>query len=589
MDHPFNSETFFLFEDARPGGSGGRLYRQPRSLIVAQTLEEVASALDEIRAAVRNGAHAAGWLSYEAGFAFEPRLGKAPERHHPPLVCFGIFDDFLSMSRAQIEGALPDPNGAWLSMPRPRITKADYDQAFDRAKQYIVAGDIYQVNLSYRADLNIEGSPLAAYARLRDAGQGGWSVLAHALEHWQLSTSPELFFRLRGRTIEAKPMKGTARRSSDPVEDRELAEALRRDPKELAENVMIVDLMRNDISRLATRGSVKTPELFAVETYPTLHTLTSTVRAEIQDEYDAIDILAALFPCGSVTGAPKIRAMEIIRELELDGRGAYTGSFGWIEPSGDAEFNVAIRTLTVRGNEAELGVGSAVVYDSTSEGEWAECAVKAAFVTKGNRPFDLIETMRVETDSSIQLLDFHLARLTHSARTFGFRFEETDIIAAVERTIQEGSEGGVSRLRLTLDKGGGVSLAMTSAPKAFDGLARVRIAPLPVDATDFRLAHKTTLRDFYDSAREQSGADEVVFVDTEGRLTEGSFTNVFVERGGVLVTPPLTRGLLPGVLRASLIASGRAHEGDLRPGDLGAGFYLGNALRGLVPAKVLED
>ncbi|WP_228445799.1 aminodeoxychorismate synthase component I [Terricaulis silvestris] len=581
-----DSDPFVLFEDARPGGSVARLFTGPCETVVAWTLDEVAPALEALRAGLKRGRHAAGWFSYEAGHEFEPRLAARVKRRDAgafPLVWFGLFERAELVTREALERALPDGAGAWLSAPRPRMTRAAYAQKFARTQCYIADGDVYQINLSYRADLTVLGDPLAAYARLRGAGQGGWSAVVYNGDQWLLSTSPELFFRLSDGAIEARPMKGTAKRRSDPEADRLVAEALRRDPKELAENVMIVDLLRNDISRLAKRGSVHVSELFKVETYPTLHTLTSTVKAEIEDKYDAVDVLRTLFPCGSITGAPKIRAMEIIDELETDERGAYTGSIGWMAPDGSAEFNVAIRTIAIDGARAEVGLGAAVVADSTLDGEWEECRTKGAFITANAPAFDLIETMRFEPGAGVSWIELHLARLEASARTFGFGFDAAGIRDAIAAAIA-GAAPSVVRLLLGAD--GLPRIELKPLPAFPAAGASVAVAPLPVDARDFRLRHKTTLRDFYDDARAGSDADEVVFLDGEGFVTEGSFTNVFVERDGMLVTPPLMRGLLPGVLRADLIASGRAREGDLRAADLGRGFFVGNAVRGLVAARL---
>jgi para-aminobenzoate synthetase / 4-amino-4-deoxychorismate lyase len=583
--HKVSDTPFVLFEDARPGGGMARLFAGPCETVEAWTLSEVEPALEALRAGVKRGRHAAGWFSYEAGHAFEARLAARVRRRDAgrfPLLWFGLFEHAELLTPEELARVSPDGAGAWLSAPRPRMERAAFAEKFVRTQRYIVDGDVYQINLSYRADLTVLGDPLAAYARLRESGQGGWSAVVHNGGQWLLSTSPELFFRLSNGAIEARPMKGTAKRSADPEEDRLAAEALRRDPKELAENVMIVDLLRNDISRLAKRGSVHVPELFTVETYPTLHTLTSTVRAEIRDECDAVDVLRTLFPCGSITGAPKIRAMEIIDELETDERGPYSGSIGWISPDGEAEFNVAIRTIAIDGGHAEVGLGAAIVADSTLDGEWEECRTKGAFITAHAQAFDLIETMRFEPGLGVPRLELHLARLEASARTFGFSFDQRRIRQALASIA--GAAPSVVRLLLAPD--GAPRVEVKPAPVFPQGGAKVALAPLPVDPRDFRLRHKTTLRNFYDDARAGAGADEVIFVDADGFITEGSFTNVFVERDGVLVTPPTSRGLLPGVLRAELLASGRAREGDLKPADLERGFFLGNAVRGLVGAQL---
>lgn len=581
------SDNFVLFEDARPGRGAARLFSRPVDTIEAAILAEVPVALTSLRRALAKGYYVAGWLGYEAGVAFEPRLMARATGHassRSPLLSFGVFEHVRELTGEEVARALPEASSAWTSAPRPRMDRNTYRAAFERVRNYIIAGDIYQVNLSYRADLQLLGNPLAAYTRFRSLGQGGWSAVVRNGSKWLLSTSPELFFRMAGRTVETRPMKGTARRSADPTEDSLIAMRLRSDSKELAENLMIVDLLRNDLSRLAKRGSVDAPELFAVETYPTLHALTSTIRAEIKDEYDAIDVIRTLFPCGSITGAPKIRAMEIIDELETDSRGPYTGSIGWIAPDGAAEFNVAIRTLAVSEGRAELGLGSGVVYDSTAEGEWDECLAKGLFVSQEMEPFSLVETMRFKPTGGIALLDLHLSRLTSSARTFDFKFDEPAIRAEILAAVAD--EGVARSVRLLLKPDGSTTLDVKALPESVKGPLEVQLAPLPTTSDDFRLRHKTSQRHFYEAARQRAGAEEVVFVDATGHLTEGSFTNLFVERDGVLLTPPVERGLLPGVLRSSLLRAGRAREADLTSADLRNGFMLGNALRGLFPAVI---
>lgn len=576
-----DSAPFVLLDDLRVDGGPARLYRAPVETIVAERIDHVAPALARIRAALAAGQHVAGYLTYEAGVAFEPRLASLDRGQTAPLLWFGAFDDVALIDRAAVADLLPDPRGAWAGRPVPRVDAAAYCAAFNCVADYIVAGDIYQANLSLRADVPVVGHPLALYARLRGSGAGGWGGVVHTGHDWLLSTSPELFFTLTGGTLVARPMKGTTPRGATPADDAARIVALLADPKERAENLMIVDLLRNDLSRVAEAGSVKVPALFDVESYPTLHTLTSTITARLRAGSDAVDVLAAIFPCGSITGAPKIRAMEVIAAIEDAPRGSYTGSLGWLSPDGDAAFNVLIRTLAIRDGRAKLGLGSGVVADSDAASEWRECLAKGAFVTRDMPDVALIETMAFAPASGVRLRARHRARLAASAAAFGFDTARVD--AAIDAAIAGLTEP--ARLRLTLDQEGAVAVAVAPMPPPL-AEATVALAPLPVAAHDYRLRHKTTDRGFYDAARAGAGTDEVVFVDPAGFVTEGSFTNVFVDRGGVLLTPPATRGLLPGVLRAELIATGCAVEADLTPADLADGFLIGNALRGLIPARL---
>ena len=572
------SRPFVLFDDASAKGGDAILYREPLETIVVTEASDILSALERLRSAVRAGRHVAGYLSYEAGSALEPRFtSMSAASGDPPLLWFGVFDAAETVNRDMLPTLFGDPAGSWAGQPKPRISESDYIGMVERTLEYIAAGDIYQANVSFRADLPFQGHPLVLYGKLRAAGGGAWGGVVHDGAHWLLSCSPELFFELTDGRLCARPMKGTLPADATP-------EALLDDPKQRAENLMIVDLLRNDLSRVAVPGSVAVPSLFDVERYPTVLTMTSTVTAYLQDGKDAIDVLRALFPCGSITGAPKIRAMEIIDELERDRRGPYTGSIGMIAPDGNAAFNVAIRTLMIGPGEshAAIGLGSGIVADSVPRDEWRECLAKAAFVTAGDSAFDLIETMRFDAEEGMIELERHIARMKASALAFDFAFDRhalrNDLQAATFRVREP------ARVRVRLSKSGATAIEVRPMPQSPD-VADVVLAALPVSSSDFRLAHKTSDRDFYDDARVAAGTFEVAFLDADGFLTEGSFTNIFVERDGLLVTPPLARGLLPGILRGKLIDEGRAVEGDLRAGDLHGGFFIGNALRGLIPAR----
>jgi para-aminobenzoate synthetase / 4-amino-4-deoxychorismate lyase len=409
---------FVLLDDARPGGADARLYRDPVQVVAARTPDDVQPALALLDAARAEGLHAAGYLAYEAGHALEPKLDTPATSGL--LLWFGLFEGFESIAAHDVTARLPDPAGAWIGRPRPGITRTAYDAAFARVHDWIQAGDIYQANLSFRASVRLLGDPLAAYAAIRMRAAAGYGGIVWTGDDWLLSFSPELFFALRHGELIARPMKGTTPRGATPEEDAVAKATLATDAKQRAENLMIVDLMRNDLTRIAAPGSVKVPELFKVETYPTLHTMVSTVSARLADGTGIGQILAATFPCGSITGAPKIRAMEVIGAVEPDARGPYTGSIGRIDPDGDAAFNVAIRTLYLPqpGETATIGLGSGVVADSRAGEEWDECLAKGAFLTRGQRGLDLIETMAFDPAEGIPLLERHLARMKASACCF---------------------------------------------------------------------------------------------------------------------------------------------------------------------------
>lgn len=580
MPTPMRADApFVLLDDARPGGTDAHFYSAPVRTIVAHRPDQVRGALAELDTARADGLHAAGYLAYEAGHALEPRL-TAPLTAGP-LLWFGLFEQVEIIPAAQVSARLPDPAAAWIGRPRPGISRADYDAAFVRVHDWIEAGDIYQANLSFRAAVRVLGDPLAAYAAIRRRAAAGYGGIVWTGSGWLLSFSPELFLALRGNELIARPMKGTIPRGTTPDEDAAARAALATDEKQRAENLMIVDLMRNDLARIAAPGSVHVPELFKVETYPTLHTMVSTVAATLAPGTSVGDLIAATFPCGSITGAPKIRAMEVIAAVEPDARGPYTGSIGRIDPSGDAAFSVAIRTLHLPANSdtATIGLGSGVVADSRAGEEWDECLAKGAFLTRGQRPFDLIETMRFDPLEGLLLLERHLTRIKASADAFGFAFDRhaarNELQAATFRLR------GPARVRLLLSPSGNIAIGTAPLPPAPATPVPVAIRPREVASRDFRLASKTTDRSIYPR---DPAAFETLYTDAEGYLTEGSFTSLFVERKGVLLTPPLSRGLLRSVLRAELIDTGRAFEADLKPDDLSEGFFIGNALRGLISA-----
>jgi para-aminobenzoate synthetase/4-amino-4-deoxychorismate lyase len=574
---------WILFDDAREGGAVPRLYRDPVERIEAHRIEEVAPALERVRAGLKAGRHAAGYLAYEAGYAFDPKLIDHARDYDGPLLSFGLFDGFQTPDMASL---LKDGAGGHAGAPKPRIVRADYDRAVSEVRDHLFAGDFYQANLTFGCDVAVAGDPLAIYARLRRSALAGWGGMVMGDDRCLLSFSPEQFFTIRGGIIEALPMKGTATRRADPEADAEEAGALAADEKQRAENLMIVDLMRNDLACVSQPGSVEVPELFKVETYPTVHQMVSRIRSRLREGLDAVDVLRTIFPCGSVTGAPKIAAMHALRRLEREPRGAYTGSLGWIEPGGDAAFNVLIRTIEwPRGAvRARLGLGSGLVVDSVASNEWAECLLKGDFVRREAQDFDLIETMRFEPDEGIVELERHLDRMRTSAGDLDFRFDRH----AARNELQAATFGRKERamVRLLLSRTGEMAIEVKPFDDPAEVPARVTIRPLPVERDDFRLRYKTTDRRFYDQVRREEGAFETIFVDPDGQLTEGSRTNVFVERDGKLLTPPVSRGLLPGILRAKLIDEGRAEEAELTPDDLSGGFFVGNIVRGLVPAKL---
>lgn len=594
---------FILLDDARStDASPARLYRDPREIVVARRPGEVAAALARIEALVREGHALAGTIAYEAGLALEPRLVPLTARRSGaggPLVWFGAFAGWEEIAADAVPGWLCHQAAsgppASIGPLDPQLSIGGYLADFATLREAIHAGDIYQANLTFPLAGSWRGDPLALYAALRPQAAAGYGGVVFDGSHWLLSLSPELFVALQGGAVTAKPMKGTRPREADPARDAAVAEELAQSIKDRAENLMIVDLMRNDLSRIAEAGSVRVERAFAVESYPTVHQMTTTVRARLQPGLGPLDLVRAIFPCGSITGAPKIRAMELIDAVERDARGPYCGAIGRIDPSGDAAFNVAIRTLRLDpeqggiGGRATMGVGSAIVADSQPLGEWRECVLKGGFVGRSSAAqCDLIETMRFDPADGIPLIELHLERMKASASELGFAFDRHGLRNAIQALCFD--LDAPARLRVLAARSGAHAIEVAPLPAPLPMPARVALLPLPVAANDWRLRHKTSDRGFYEEAlavARGAGADEAVFLDEDGLVTEGSFTSVFVEHDGMLLTPPAALGLLPGVLRASLVAEGRAAEAELRIGDLERGFWIGNALRGLSPARLL--
>jgi len=521
-------------------------------------------------------------LDYELGYLFEPR--SAPSGWQPtgrPLARFWQFRERIAMDADGAAGWLADNatgQAAGVAGWAKALDEPAYVAALARIKEWIAAGDCYQVNFTFPAEFDWFGKPLDLYARLRQRQPVRYGGFVGDDRQGIVSLSPELFVERHGDYLLTRPMKGTAPLQAPP-------EALRDSLKDRAENLMIVDLLRNDLGRIAANGSVRVERLFEIEDYPTVRQMVSEISATVAGRSFG-DILTALFPCGSITGAPKIRAMQIIGELEPGPRGLYTGAFGWLAPDGDCRLNVAIRTLELdAGRRGRLGIGSGIVADSEAAAEWAECRLKAAFLRDCDPGLQLIETLRRD-NGVYPMWAGHYERLRRSAAWFGFPVDEQALL----RALAEQPTTGTWRVRLTLDKAGKIevqSFPLAATPPQTLG---AWLAETPIDADDPLRRHKTTARAVYDAALAALPADgsvfDAVFLNQRGEVAEGARSNVFVERDGVLLTPPLRSGALPGVLRASLLARGRAREAVLRPADLADGFWLGNALRGLIPVEL---
>jgi para-aminobenzoate synthetase / 4-amino-4-deoxychorismate lyase len=584
-----------LLHDNAPDGGESLLFQRPHRVLTTRHRSEVAHLLGEAETAVDEGFHLAGWLSYELGLLFEERLaGRVPTQTDEPLLWLGIYDAPQRLSRPQAWTWLLEHCGEGMpgiAAPVPDVSRDEYGTAFAQVMEYIRAGDVYQVNLTFPARFRLSGSPAALYRDLCLRQPVPHGALVATGEHHVLSLSPELFVQSRGHDMMTRPMKGTIARGADREDDRAHIARLQADEKTRAENLMIVDLLRNDLGRIAEIGSVSVDGLFAVETYPSLHQMTSTVRARRTHGTGLVDVLRALFPCGSVTGAPKIRAMQIIDEVERAPRGVYTGSIGHVAPGGDLRFNVAIRTAVIdAAGHGRICVGGGVVADSDVDAEYDEALLKLGFLSGVHAPFGLIETLLWD-GAEFWLLERHMRRLARSAAQLGIAVDR----AAAEGALRHGVDGRAERLRvrlLVLEDG---RVEVDCTPLGPTASLRFAVAPLPVLSTDPLLRHKTTRRAVYDAPRAEMaarlGVDEVVFCNERGELTEGSFTNLFVRAGGRLLTPPLSCGLLPGTLREEVLETGEADEAVLTLNDLRSAqeVFLGNSVRGLVPGERVRE
>ena len=574
------------------GGLGGDhisyLFTEPEIVLRAKSAAELTGLLCDVEQAVCERLYAAGRIDYEAGYALHGLPGREPEE---TLACFGLyreplrFDHWTGLSNG---GALPEASGRVsyrpaVSQPALQIDRATYDAKFAEVQRLLAAGDTYQVNLTSRVEAERRGSALDLYESLIALQPVDFAAILHFDDSLALSFSPELFFRMDGGSrIVTRPMKGTAPRGSRAEEDDRQREWLAHDEKNRAEHVMIVDLLRNDLGRICQPGSVRVEELFRVETYPTLFQMTSNVSGNLLAGSRFGDVIRALFPSGSVTGAPKRRTMEIIRDLEEQPRGVYTGAIGFVGPGGVACFSVPIRTLDVCEERIRMGVGGGIVADSTAETEYDECLLKAAFLNEAARTPKLIETLL--WSDGFELLDLHMARLGASARELGYGFDAAYIVRELDR-VAEGLKGD-TRVRLLLSPDGAVEIACSPVVGPRSDL-RVRIAARRLLSTDVWQRHKTTRRMLYDrelSRARADGFDEVLFLNEDDEVVEGAISNLFVEMDGCLYTPPLSAGALPGVFRRHLLETRpEMVERTVRAEDLGGAqaIYLGNAVRGL--------
>ncbi|MDT8306721.1 MAG: aminodeoxychorismate synthase component I [Anaerolineae bacterium] len=552
-------------------------FRRPRHVYQTTNLAAVLPLLETVEARVEaEGLWAAGFLAYEAAPAFDRALQTHPPSPGFPLLWFGLYPAPAAINL----DAAPYPPSPPLSW-QPSVTPAAYEAAIATIKEQIAAGLTYQVNYSYRLRAPFTGDPWRYFLELVAAQEPGFGAYVDTGRFAICSASPELFVQRDGETVTSRPMKGTAPRGLTWEDDCRQATWLHQSEKNRAENVMIVDMIRNDFGRVARPGSVAVPALFTVERYPTVWQMTSTVTAATDVSHSRL--LQAMFPCASITGAPKRSTMNIIAELEPDPRYIYTGSIGYMAPGRRLQLNVAIRTVLVdrESGKGEYGVGGGIVWDSTPGEELAETAHKARVLTTRRPPFQLLETVRWEPDTGYFLLEDHLRRLQRSADYFGFTFKLKAITTALDRQAT-GFPATPQRVRLFLARSGEMTVE-NYRYRPDPSPRRVCLAPQPINRDDPFLYHKTTHRAVYENALAACpGYDDVLFWNEDGELTESSRANIILELDGERVTPPVRSGLLPGIYRGWLLREGHVREQVVRLSDLErcTHLWLVNALRG---------
>ena len=593
------AETLLL-ESSRPRGSSiSRVFTAPMGVVAVREMAELPALFEAIEGAIARDFFVAGYFAYECGQYFEP-TATLRRREGELLAWFGIYDRCCRFDHSSGRFLDPVDPGMQISVAAESggqsetqfgLTEQQFTERIERIHEWIHAGDVYQLNFTFPVRAKVAESAAALYARLSSAQPVDYAAFLHCQPGRHiLSLSPELFFRLEhhgaGRRITTQPMKGTARRGRTTGEDRQIAEWLRNDPKNRAENVMIVDLIRNDLGRLCTYGSVHVERLFEVERYPTIWQMTSTISGDVCPDVGYEQIFRALFPCGSITGAPKVRAMQLLAQIEDEARGAYTGCIGYFSRE-QSIFNVAIRTLSLENGIGSIGIGGGIVIDSDPKDEYRECGLKAEFLTCPADPFSLIETML--WDGTFPLLELHLDRLADSAAYFDFSCDRDAIKAALLAESSRFPDRRPRKVRLVLDSDGIIQIECETLPEVDCNsvLPRACLAARRIDPGDRFVFHKTTRRALYNAtyaAAGNAGFADAIFLNSRDEITEGAVSNLFMERAGRWYTPPLDCGLLPGVYRRHLLESRRGIEekiltiNDLKAAD---SVYLSNAVRGL--------
>lgn len=577
------SEPLAVFESFKGSDSRWNFsFNNPLAILEAYSIAEILPVIQQIERETEAGHWAVLMLSYEAAPAFDSAL-QTHSLNKFPLAWAAIFD---KPAEVPIKSGSHDYQAStW----KPQISHTDYANAIQKIRRYIENGDTYQVNYTFPLQCEFAGDTYSWFQDLFSVQEANYCAYLNLGRFKLLSLSPELFFERRDAHLITKPMKGTMPRGRWLEEDQQQIEKLRSSIKNRAENLMIVDLLRNDLGKISDIGTVNVSNLFEVERYKTVLQMTSTVESVCKTGNGLVEILQALFPCGSITGAPKIRTMEIIRELEGFPRQAYTGTIGVVQPGGDCGFNVAIRTIVVdsQTNQATFNVGGGITYDSTADDEYDECLLKAAFLTHHREEFEIFESLLLE-EGKFFLLERHIQRLRSSAEYFAYPFDEQEALSALN-TLSTNHQIGRFKVRLFLKGNGAIRTDIVEIPDEVQKIRRVKFATNPVNSKDTFLFHKTANRKLYQQALQQAeGYDEVILYNEAGEITEATTANIVLLESGKFWTPSRSCGLLNGTFRDELLAAGELFEKVITREELSQSdsFFLINSVRRWMPAKL---
>lgn len=571
------------------------LFTKPKKVIAYHLGENLDGFFNQLQCCLNKDFWLAGYFTYEFGYLFETRLSNLlkSKKIDFPLAWLGVFERPLVIDHQRFFPKkylkVTTQDSFKVSGQAFNMSVFEYTKAIEKIKNHLKRGDTYQVNFTMKFGARFKGDVTKYYLKLRRNQLTSYSGFINDGQRCILSFSPELFFKIKNNNIVTRPMKGTSPRGKMSQEDRAQQEFLKTDTKNRAENIMIVDLLRNDLGKIARKGSVKVESFFDVEKYSSLFQMTSTIKAQLAKDVFLKDILCALFPSGSVTGAPKIRTMQIIENLEKSPRDIYTGALGYISPYKEACFNVAIRTAILKKNRLECGIGGGIVYDSKPKKEYQECLLKAKFLTQDAKVFSLIETMLWE-NRRFKFLSLHIKRLLGSCEYFQIPLNITALRQALFNVTRSFKKDTSYKVRVLVNQEAEVIISY-SVLTGLKSEVKIKLALPRVNSQDIFLYHKTTNRDLYDEQRKKAkreGFFDVIFVNERGQLTEGTITNFFLLINNRLFTPPVSSGLLPGVLRAHLLSQHKAEEKVLYPKDIQKAqrVFVGNSVQGLMAANI---